>query len=306
MTRIDTRALRDAFGNFMTGVTVVTTRDTSGTPFGFTANSFTSVSLDPPLLLVCPGKFLSSHDIFAECSHFAVNVLADGQQDISNTFASFKGDRFGRVTHRDGPNGLPLIDGALAQFSCETHQALPTGDHTVLIGRVKEFNHIGGNGLGYVNGSYFSLGLEREMDARVPTICGAIVAANEKVLLERHDGAFRPVQIAGAEPGGQRNRLAQGLSGRGIQAQIEQVYSSFNDAETNLQYTFFLASCAQNTPIENAEWVDIGDLTDLTYASNSLHHMMTRYALEAREGVFGLYLGDAERGEIHSFGKGAI
>lgn len=306
MTEIDTRSLRDAFGNFMTGVTVVTTRDTSGNPVGFTANSFTSVSLDPPLLLVCPGKFLSSHDTFAGCSHFAVNVLADGQQGVSNTFASFKGDRFGRVAHRDGANGLPLIDGALAQFSCETHQALPAGDHTVLIGRVTDFTHIGGNGLGYVNGSYFSLGLERQMDAQVPTICGAIVAANGKVLLERYEGAFRPVQIAGAEPGGQRNRLAQGLSDRGIQAQIEQVYSSFNDAETNLHYTFFLASCVQNIPVENAEWVDIGDLADLTYASNSLHHMMTRYALEAREGVFGLYLGDAERGEIHSFGKGAI
>ncbi|WP_170412614.1 flavin reductase family protein [Ruegeria atlantica] len=301
MTGIDTRALRDAFGNFMTGVTVVTTRDKSGEPVGFTANSFTSVSLDPPLLLVCPGKFLSSHDVFSGCTHFAVNVLADGQQDVSNTFAGFKGDRFAKVAHRDGPNGVPLIDGALAQFSCETHQALPTGDHTVLIGRVTEFTHNRGNGLGYVNGSYFSLGLEREMDARVPTICGAIVEANGKVLLEQHDGAFRPVQMTGVEPGGQRNRLAQGLSDRGIDARIEQVYSSYNDAETNLHYTFFLASSDQNAPAIGAEWIDVSALPDLTYASKSLHHMMSRYALEAREGVFGLYLGDAERGEIHSF-----
>ena len=89
---------------------------------------------------------------------------------------------------------------------------------------------------------------------------------------------MRPSAVI-CEPG---NRLAQGLSDRGIQAQIEQVYSSFNDAETNLHYTFFLASCGQNTQTDNAEWVDIGDLADLTYASKSLHHMMTRYALEAR------------------------
>ncbi|WP_170464028.1 flavin reductase family protein [Ruegeria arenilitoris] len=301
MTEIDTRALRDAFGSFMTGVTVVTTRDKSGAPVGFTANSFSSVSLDPPLLLVCPGKFLSSHDNFAECEHFAVNILADGQQDISNTFAGFKGDRFAKAANSEGHHGLPLIDGALAQFCCETHQAIPAGDHTVLIGKVNAFTHAKGNGLGYVNGSYFSLGLEREMDAKVPTVCGAIIEANGKVLLERNDGALRPVQIASVEPGGQRNRLAEGLSGRGINAQIEQVYSSFNDIETNLHYTFFLASSDRNTPTDDAEWISVSDLPDLTYASRGIHHMMTRYAVEAREGVFGLYLGDAERGEIHSF-----
>ncbi|MBO9445278.1 flavin reductase family protein [Ruegeria sp. R14_0] len=301
MTEIDTRALRDAFGSFMTGVTVVTTRDRSGAPVGFTANSFSSVSLDPPLLLVCPGKFLSSHDVFAECTHFAVNILADGQQDVSNTFAGFKGDRFAKTAHSEGHHNLPLIDDALAQFCCETHQAVPAGDHTVLIGKVNAFHHARGNGLGYVNGSYFSLGLEREMDAKVPTICGAIVEANGKVLLEQKDGALRPVQIAGVEPGGQRNRLAEGLSGRGISAQIEQVYSSFSDTETNLHYTFFLASSDGNSPTDGAEWVNVGDLPDLTYAAPGIQHMMTRYAVEAREGVFGLYLGDAERGEIHSF-----
>ncbi len=301
MKMLDPRALRDAFGSFMTGVTVVTTRDSSGTPVGFTANSFTSVSLDPPLVLVCPGRFLSSYDVFQGCKHFAVNILAEEQQDVSNTFAGFKGDRFAKVAHRNGANDLPLIDGALAQFCCETQQTVSAGDHTVLIGQVQEFSHAEGDGLGYVGGSYFSLGLERGVDTKVPTICGAIIQSDGKVLLERINGAFRPVQVAGAKPGGQRNRLEQGLSERGIQARVEQVYSSFSDAETKLHFTYFLASANPDGQSGNAEWVTVADLPNLTYASQGIHHMMTRFAREAQTGDFALYLGDSVRGEIHSF-----
>ncbi|MEW2917002.1 flavin reductase family protein [Ruegeria sp. ANG10] len=301
MTTLDPRALRNAFGSFMTGVTVVTTRDATGAPVGFTANSFTSVSLDPPLLLVCPGKFLSSYEVFTECGHFAVNILAEGQQEVSNTFAGYKGDRFAKVPHQNGAHDLPLVDGAVAQFCCETHQAIPAGDHTILMGRVLEFSHVAGDGLGYVGGSYFSLGLEAEMDAKVPTVCGAIITAGDQVLLEPHGAAFRPVQVSGAETGGQRNRLEQGLSERGIHARIEQVYSSFNDTETKLQYTFFLASADQALASANTQWVPVADLPNLTYATQGIHHMMTRFASEAQTGDFALYLGDAERGDIHSF-----
>ncbi|MEO0403013.1 MAG: flavin reductase family protein, partial [Pseudomonadota bacterium] len=161
MTTLCPDALRRAFGSFMTGVTVVTARQADGTPVGFTANSFASVSLSPPLLLVCPGQFLSNYDAFATCTHFAVNVLAEGQEDISNTFAGYKGDRFARAAHHDDLHGVPVIAGATAQFSCTTHQALPAGDHCVLIGEVRAFHHTDQPGLGYVSGAYFSRGLER-------------------------------------------------------------------------------------------------------------------------------------------------
>ncbi len=305
MTSIDPRALRDAFGSFMTGVTVVTTLDHKGDPVGFTANSFSSVSLDPPLLLICPGKFLSSHDVFAKCSHFAVNILSEGQREVSNTFASYKGDRFAKVDNFRGVGDLPLIQGALAQFCCETHTAVPAGDHTVLIGRVEEFSHARGNGLGYVGGSYFSLGLEREIDAKEPTICGALVRSKGHVLLEVHNGCYRPLRIAGVEPGGQRNRLAHGLADRGVPARVDQVYSSFSDAGSGLHYTFFLASCHGNPTVESAKWVPVDALPKLTYTTQAIHDMMTRFAVEAQEGNFSLYLGDAKQGDIHSLNEGA-
>jgi flavin reductase (DIM6/NTAB) family NADH-FMN oxidoreductase RutF len=106
-TTIDPRALRDAFGCFMTGVTVVTTVDAAGTPQGFTANSFSSVSLDPPLLLVSLANSSRNLDSFAKGAGFAVNILAEGQKDISATFARPSEDRFANLYWRKGPVGNP-------------------------------------------------------------------------------------------------------------------------------------------------------------------------------------------------------
>ena len=155
MTLLDPLKLRSAFGNFLTGVTVVTATRSDGIPVGFTANSFSSVSLDPPLLLVCPGKSLSSYKTFAGCSHFAVNILAEDQQDIATTFASLKGDRFAKVAHRFDLHGSALIDGAVAQFSCAAHQSVPAGDHCILMGQVVAVLQNEKLGLGYLNGEFF-------------------------------------------------------------------------------------------------------------------------------------------------------
>ncbi|WP_299024792.1 flavin reductase family protein [uncultured Sulfitobacter sp.] len=158
--QINPQELRSAFGSFLTGVTVVTARRDDGAMVGFTANSFTSVSIDPPLLLVCPGKFLSSYATFAACTHFAVNILAQGQQDIANIFASYKGDRFARVAHRLDRHEVALIEGAAAHFSCTRVQALPMGDHCILIGRVDDFSQSNCAGLGYHAGQYFRIGFD--------------------------------------------------------------------------------------------------------------------------------------------------
>ena len=157
MQHVDPHALRQAFGSFMTGVTVVTARSDDGTPVGFTANSFSSVSLDPPLLLVCPGKTLSSYATFANCTQFAVNILSEGQEKIANIFAGHKGDRFALVPHQLDLHGVPLITDAASQFSCTRYQALPMGDHCILIGQVVAVSHNGQPGLGYSDGQYLKI-----------------------------------------------------------------------------------------------------------------------------------------------------
>jgi flavin reductase (DIM6/NTAB) family NADH-FMN oxidoreductase RutF len=302
MTHIDRRALRNAFGSFMTGVIVVTAIRDDGTPVGFTANSFSSVSLDPPLLLVCPGKFLSSYEVFAKCTHFAVNILSEGQEAISNVFASSKSDRFAQVPHHLDHHGLPLIDGAAVQLSCTTEQIIPAGDHCILIGRVGEFAHAETAGLGYVNGQYFSLGLERAAfdDPRGTAVCGAIIEDGDTVLMVQTKEGLRPPHCTHSERGRLINDLHETLVSKGIMADLGQAYSLFESVKPRAHFTYFLATGHIETPIAEIVAVPIDDLANRTFASAPIARMMNRFALEHLTRNFSLYLGDTEDGAIHT------
>jgi flavin reductase (DIM6/NTAB) family NADH-FMN oxidoreductase RutF/pimeloyl-ACP methyl ester carboxylesterase len=132
----DARALRDALGCFATGVTVVTATAPDGTPIGLTANSFTSVSLDPPLLLVCIALGARSAAAIQAADHFAVNVLQIGQQPASNIFAGQGQDRFASTAWEKGETGAPMLTGSLGAFECARHAVHDGGDHIILVGRV--------------------------------------------------------------------------------------------------------------------------------------------------------------------------
>ena len=305
MTTLDPRELRSAFGRFMTGVAIVTTRNADGTPLGFTANSFTSVSLDPPLLLVCPGKFLSSFEAFNTCTHFAVSILAEGQETISNVFAGYKGDRFAQVAHRPDLNGIPLIDGAVAQFSCRTWQSIPAGDHHLLIGEVMAFSERQARGLGYVGGQYFSLGLERAaLEHTAGTaIYGAIIAVEDKVILEQTPSGFRPPQIKRDGRGNFRQDLSDHLAEQRLDARLGPTYSVFDDAQTQTHYVYCLASGLEAPQTDTLRAVPAAELPTLNYVNPAIAAMMRRYALEVEAQSFGLYFGDSESGDIHSLSE---
>ncbi|MDM7957650.1 alpha/beta fold hydrolase [Blastomonas sp.] len=132
----DPRTLRDALGCFATGVTIVTALADDGTPVGLTANSFTSVSLDPPLLLVCIARNAGSASVLEQADRFAVNVLQIGQQPASNRFASRTADRFGMTDWQLGEMGVPVLNGSLSTFECARHALHDGGDHIILVGRV--------------------------------------------------------------------------------------------------------------------------------------------------------------------------
>jgi len=132
----DPETLRRALGSFVTGVTVVTTRDAVGAPHGFTANSFTSVSLDPPLVLVCVGYEVERMDAYRRCRGFAINVLDASQRALSDRFATKRPDRFDGVRWRPGTHGAPILEGGIAALECAPWQRIEAGDHMILIGRV--------------------------------------------------------------------------------------------------------------------------------------------------------------------------
>ena len=132
----DPRTLRDALGCFATGVTVVTCVDAQGQPFGLTANSFTSVSLDPPLLLVCIARQARCAPALIAAEHFAVNVLQTGQEPASIRFRPATEDRFGQPPWSTGETGAPLLMESLCVFECGRHAVHDGGDHDILIGEV--------------------------------------------------------------------------------------------------------------------------------------------------------------------------
>ena len=132
----DARTLRDALGCFATGVTVVTWLGPDGQPAGLTVNSFTSVSLDPPLLLVNLAKKAASAASLIAASHFAVNVLQTGQQPASIRFSTRDEDRFGATPWECGEAGAPILAESLGVFECEQYAVHDGGDHHILIGQV--------------------------------------------------------------------------------------------------------------------------------------------------------------------------
>jgi flavin reductase (DIM6/NTAB) family NADH-FMN oxidoreductase RutF len=132
----DPRTLRDALSCFATGVTVVTCVDESGKPAGLTVNSFTSVSLDPPLLLVCLYKDAASAGALIGASHFAINVLQTGQQPASITFSTRVEDRFGNTPWSTGEAGAPILEASMGVFECERFAVYDGGDHHILVGHV--------------------------------------------------------------------------------------------------------------------------------------------------------------------------
>ncbi len=137
---IDPRAFRNALGHFATGVTVVTTRDAAGEPVGVTVNSFSSLSLDPPLILWSLAKKSYSLAAFETHPAFAVHVLASDQQEVSDRFARAGADKFGGVALGDGFQGVPLLPHCAAVFQCSVEHRYDGGDHVIMVGRVQRFS----------------------------------------------------------------------------------------------------------------------------------------------------------------------
>lgn len=138
-TAIDTREFRNALGNFATGVTIVTACGEDGVLAGVTANSFNSVSLDPPMVLWSLDRNSPSLRIMEDCSHFCVHILSEAQHDLCMKFARSGNDKFDGVAFTRGLGGAPLFDGCLARFECRNVIHHEGGDHVIIVGEVEKF-----------------------------------------------------------------------------------------------------------------------------------------------------------------------
>lgn len=298
----DPRALRDAFGAFMTGVTVVTALDEAGAPVGFTANSFASVSLDPPLLLVCLAKTSRNYATFAAGRGFAVNILSERQKDVSNTFARPVEDRFAVVGWRPGPHGSPVLDDVAAWFDCATERAIEAGDHVVLVGRVEAFANAGLNGLGYARGSYFTAGLEARgvgAAAEGDTVLAAVAERDGEVLLvERPGGRWGLPQCGpgGAEP---VQALAAHLAAlTGLQPSVGFLFSAYSDRGAGKQHIVYRAGLSAGAP-QGGRFFALDGLPLDRLDTPQTGDILRRFAAESSIGNFGIYFGNETAGQVH-------
>ncbi|HUY28218.1 MAG TPA: flavin reductase family protein [Candidatus Binataceae bacterium] len=155
---IEKNELRRVMGHFATGVTVITSMRTSGEMHGLTANAFSSVSLVPPLLLICVDKKAESYPCFDESKVFTVNVLASDQEGLSRKFAVSGGNKFEGVSYRVGANGAPILDGTLAYLECKLAGSMDAGDHTVYLGEIEQAEAREAKPLLFFRGGYRELG----------------------------------------------------------------------------------------------------------------------------------------------------
>lgn len=150
----DSKQLRQVLGAFPTGVTVVTTIDAAGQAYGVTANSFSSVSLDPPLVLWSQSNQSSSHAAFSGSERFVINIMADDQVQVANQFAKSGIDKFKDIATCAGLGGVPVIDGTAANLECLKVAAYPGGDHTIFIGLIERFKRSDRSSLAFAQGRY--------------------------------------------------------------------------------------------------------------------------------------------------------
>lgn len=155
----DPTVFRQVMRAFPTGVTVVAARGRDGVPLGLTVNAFTSVSLDPPLILVCIDGRSSSHDVLVERGAFTVNVLATGQEGLAERFAMDPAEeRFSGVGWWEGPNGAPVLEGTAAWLACTLEAVHAGGDHSILVARVEDARATTAPSLVFFQGAYGGVG----------------------------------------------------------------------------------------------------------------------------------------------------
>ncbi len=292
------RALRDALGAFLTGVTVVTTCDADGKPIGFTANSFTSVSLEPPLVLVCVARTSHNHATLISARGFAVNVLSAGQVDVSNTFARPVEDRFAAVSWRSGPHGSPILQDVSAWFDCAMHKTVDGGDHTILIGEVRAFENFAAPGLGYARGAYVTPTVEAAtLQPDMGLVVSALIDHGGAVLLV-DDGAGNPtiptIAVDGTSVSASLEAL---LASLGIAAAPGFVFSVFEDAGRRHRHICFLCQVAEEA-VQDDRFNVLDPMLLAKVGDPAIRAMLQRFLEERSMGQFGFYFGSHAHGKV--------
>ena len=301
---IEAADLRRALGAFATGVTVVTTMGADGRPRGFTANSFTSVSLEPPLILVCLAKRAASRPVFQAADSFAINILSEDQKAVSAAFSSPSADRFSSVDWSARATGCPIFADVVAWLDCRMQEVVDGGDHDILIGRIVDYDYAAHSPLGFCRGAYVSFGLSqdavRAKEQDDGTRLLALIEHEESILFSRNaeDGAVSlptASRIGNAQATGS---LLNKVKAAGVDAQLSFLFAVYEDPQSGVHNIVYRGEAravnehakALLIPFEDIPWDNIRD--------TAVRSLIERFVRERGEGSFGVYVGDTATGRV--------
>jgi len=305
---VDPVALRRALGTFVTGVTVITTHDAEGMPRGMTANSFTSVSLDPPLLLVCVGRGAHSFAAFNASSSFAVNLLHEGQTDVSNLFASKAANKFDAISYDRVHTGSPILTDCLSWFDCTVHRRVDAGDHVVLIGEVQAFGTSPSAPLGFCRGRYANVKdpLPPGWLASHGMIVGYLIEADGHLLL-RSDGKGGWVLPSAMRRIADNELKLEGGDALTLVPDDTFLYSVFDVADGDPGYLIYRARLAQDPGSAalsaGLKFFPLGQLPYDHIPTREISAMLRRYARESASKRFGIYMDSNDGGRLAMVGE---
>jgi flavin reductase (DIM6/NTAB) family NADH-FMN oxidoreductase RutF len=306
----DSRDFRNALGAFPTGVTVVTAIDKNGNPIGFTANSFTSASLDPRIILICIDKASINLDVFKDGEAFAVNVLSESQQQISTTFATPVEDRFSQIDWTISSQGSPLINNSVAWFDCKTKKILDAGDHYILLGNVKDFNSGASTPLVFLRGNYVNLALEQKMLRSMESgdkqiMVGLIIECQKKIFLledKNKDSLLLPTsnRLGSYNDSGS---LLSDLKIIGVSVPEYYLFSVFENQNDKSTLIFYRARIEDSFTAIKGKFFDFNDIPLDKIKDDAVQSMLERYIGERDLNAFGIYVGKDDSGKVEPGNK---
>jgi flavin reductase (DIM6/NTAB) family NADH-FMN oxidoreductase RutF len=309
---VDLAQYRRTVGAFLTGVTVITVLDSESRPRGITANSFTSVSLDPPMVLFCVAKTAASYEAFVESQAFVIHILGSGQQDLAQTFASKSPQKFKGLLYRQSSTRAPIIDDVHAWLECSTETITVAGDHAIVVGRVNDFASREQRPLGFYQGKFQSFDTESEMSL-LPKYQGATIAVGW--VLEATDGRVALHVDDNGSVGIPKTRLPtsnvseEGLTSAasnqlGVTAGIDFLYSVYSteDEGMTLIYRGRTEPDEKKLQANKILLVATDDVPWDSISDSSEKAVLDRYARERVEARFGIYAGTRSDGSIATVG----
>ena len=310
MNKNRSRNLRQALGSFPTGVTVVSCLDKDNNPLGFTANSFTSVSLDPQLISICIDKESFNIDTFSITEHFAVSILSESQQSISTTFATPNEERFKDIDWRSEDTGSPIISNAVAWFDCKTEQVVDAGDHLILIGKIISFDSSPKTPLMYLRGNYVNLGLEQKMllameNENTEIIVGAIIEWRKKVFLlkNKNNGSLYFPSASRLGHIEDKQSLLGVLKNLNISINEHYLFSVFEKAEDKTSLIYYRAQAKEEVTALKDSFYDFDAIPFDKLTDEASRIMLKRYIRERELNAFGIFVGKESEGKVEAISK---